>query len=173
METPNKRSILAAPSTDDYVVTIELGGTPNNYSANYWITSMYGSDVHLDLNINVPIFAYDIDMALRVATHSVDSILNLAKLIGEPNADLNVTPPTNELREQHAYIQMARYATSGKFDNLTLLERTNAQVTLCQQFGVKNLAKLIASYENVNIRTVHERIQRLRKEPQTQDVYTY
>jgi hypothetical protein len=164
MDTPNKRRIVAAPSIDDYIVTIELGGSDQNYSANYWVTSMYDSDIQLVLNVNTPIFAYDIDMAFRVATHNVDSVLNLAKLIGEPNANLNTTPPTNELREQHAYIQMARYGTSGKFADLTLSERTNAQVTLCQQFGVKNLAKLIASYENVNIRTIHERIQRLRKD---------
>ena len=164
MDIPNKRRILAAPSIDKYVVTIELGGEDQNYSANYWVTSMYGSDVQLILNVNTAIYAYDIDMALRVANAQVEIVIKAAELLEQANADLNVSPPTNELREQHAYIQMARYGTSGKFADFTLSERTNAQVTLCQQFGVKNLAKLIASYENVNIRTIHERIQRLRKE---------
>lgn len=166
METPNKRRIIAAPTVYNYIVTIELGGDDQKYSANYWVTSMYGSDIQVLLNINMPIYAYDVDMAHRVAIQTVEQVANFAKHIESTNANsnLNVTPPTQDLREQHAYVQMARYHTSGKFDSLTLLERTNAQVTLCQQFGVKNYAKLIASFEDVNLRTIHERIQRLRKE---------
>jgi hypothetical protein len=167
MNAPNNRRILSVPTLDDYVVTIDVGGDDQNFYANYWITSMYHSYIQLILNVNTPVYAYDLDMSVRVATNNVEQVVNLASYIesANANADLNVTPPTQELREQHAMAQMIRYGASGKLDDLTLIERTNAQMTLCQQFGVKNLAKLIATYENVNIRTIHERIQRLRKDP--------
>lgn len=164
MESSSKHKLLTAYAYDDYVVTTDINGEPQNYSAHHWVTSMYGSDIQLLLNVNTAIYAYDEDMARRIINAQVDTVIKAAKILENANANLSVTPSTQELREQHALLQMEYYGANGNFNDLNLIERTNAQVTLCQQFGVKNLAKLISQYENVNIRTIHERIQRLRKD---------
>lgn len=143
-------------------MTIELDGSDQNYSASYWISSMYPTGVQLLANINLGIYAYDFQMAERVAIQNLDQIATFVHNTENANADIQVTPPTAELKEAHAMYHIGTYAAKGYFDNLTLLERTQMQVSVCQQFKVKNLAKLIAQCEGVNIRTIHERIQRLK-----------
>jgi hypothetical protein len=164
MSTPKNDKTVSVMTHNGFVVTFELDGDDQNYSANYWVSSMYPTCIQLLANVNLGIYAYDREMAHRVAANNVPIIAKFVENAENANADLSVTPPTQFLKEQHARLHMEQYDLLGEFEDMSLLNRTLMQVTLCQQFGVKNLAKLIADFEKVNIRTIHERIQRLRKE---------
>lgn len=148
---------------DGYVFSYELSGYDQQYYGSYWISRKYGLDLQLVSHINFGFYAHDVPMARRVLTMKLPAIAEFLNTNIDVAIGITTLPRTQYLKERHTRLHLATYQANEAFRDMKLLEKTYAQVHLARQFGLKNYAKLIADVEAVDVRTVHERIQRMKQ----------
>lgn len=143
------------------VVTVHLVGTDSGYASEWWISSNFGGNLQVIGNYNFPIYGYSAEEALRKAAFHVETLCTFAMSSYGGEGTISVKPSPSS-RINQAVTHLALHKSSGAFEGMTLLERTRAMYDLGRQFGVSKVAVMIANFEGVNVRTIHERLQRVR-----------
>lgn len=147
--------------TGNFVVTVRLTSTGSGYSSEWWVSSNFDGNLQVIGNYNFPIYGYSSDEALRKAAFHVETLCTFALASYGGESDM-VVHPARDYRVEVATTHIVLHREAGVFDDMTLLDRTRSMLNLARQFGVSKRSLLVARIEGVNVRTVHERVQRIR-----------
>lgn len=145
---------------NDTCISVDLVKSGAGYASEWWISSNYGGYLQLVGNYNIPIYGYDIPEATRKAELMLHDIMMFAIKTYGGEGDLSVAPKPSQ-KERLAGLHLLGHKPSTNI--MTVLERTTEQFKLCEQFKVRDVAQVIAEVEGVNVRAIHERIQRCRR----------
>jgi hypothetical protein len=142
------------------IATVDVTKSDDGYATEWWISSNFDGYLQVVGSYAFPIYGYTLEEASRKAKLLCGDVIDFALKTYGGEGSISVSPRVSD-KARIAGVHLRGYLDS--VASTSLLERTAEQFKLCEQFGVKDVAKLIAEIENVNVRAVHERIQRCRK----------
>ena len=143
---------------DGRVVTADVRKEGDGYSCEWWVSGNFGGALQVMGVMNFPIYGLSEDEARQRAGFLLDDVLYIAKTFyGGEGVVGNIIPDSKKR------IALAMMHLAGHWEAMSLglstIERTAEEYKFLKQFGISNVAQIIAHLEGVvSVRTIHERI---------------
>jgi hypothetical protein len=158
--TAKKAVDLINLEAGNYFATVTIWETEGGYSTEWWISSKFDWQLQLVGSITFPVWGDTVaDVSKRVEflrnvvfEFLFNNIHMNGKLPVQPQKDMKY-----EIAKRHIEFHMLSFPFSGKS------ERISAAFSLAEQFGVKETAVLISEVLDMNVRTVHDWVYRMRQ----------
>ena len=151
----------ALMTLDGFVVSIQTFQTMAGCHAEWWVSSIRDSAVLVVGHYTSPVYGEGAVEALRKAESLTPFVVELVAKTWDGFSIIDTQPKETEDKVLHAKLHMEGHKESFYEDELVL--RSARFNFLAQFFGCSNSSQIVAEFEGVNVRTIHERVQRHRK----------
>jgi hypothetical protein len=143
---------------DGRVVTADVRKEGDGYSCEWWVSGNFGGSLQVLGVMNFPIYGSDETEARQRAGFLLDDVLYIAKTFYGGEGVVGNIIPDPKKRIGLAMMHLAGHWEAMSL-GLSIVERTAEEYKFLKQFGISNVAQIIAHLEGVqSVRTIHERI---------------
>lgn len=143
---------------DGRVVTADVRKEGNGYSCEWWVSGNFMGSLQVMAVMNFPIYGLNEDEARQRAGFLLEDVLYIAKTFYGGDGEVGNIIPDSKKRVALAMMHLAGHWRDMSI-GLSTIERTAEEYKFLKQFGISNVAQIIANLEGVSsVRTIHERI---------------
>ena len=143
---------------DDKVVTADVRKEGAGYSCEWWVSGNFGGSLQVMGVMNFPIYGDNEVEARQRAGFLLEDVLYIAKTFYGGDGVVGNIVPDSKKRVALAMMHLAGH-WKDMSAGLSVVERTAEEYLFLKQFGISNVAQIIANIEGISsVRTVHERI---------------
>jgi hypothetical protein len=145
-------------ANDGRVVTADVRKEGDGYSCEWWVSGNFGGSLQVMAVMNFPIYGLNEDEARQRAGFLLEDVLYIAKTFYGGDGEVGNIIPNSKKRVALAMMHLAGHWRDMSV-GLSTIERTAEEYKFLKQFGISNVAQIIANLEGVaSVRTIHERI---------------
>ena len=144
----------------DYFATVTIWETKGGLSTEWWISSKFDWQLRIVGTMHLPLWGDNIADVRNRITFLLDSVISFiienTYLSGRPA----IQPQKSmkyDIAKRHIEFHMRKFPFTGNS------ERSFAAFKLAEEFGVNETAILIAEVLDMNVRTVHDWVYRMKQ----------
>lgn len=143
---------------DGRVVTADVRKEGDGYSCEWWVSGNFHGSLQVMAVMNFPIYGNNEVEARQRAGFLLEDVLYIAKTFYGGDGEVGNIIPDSKKRVALAMMHLAGHWKDMSV-GLSTIERTAEEYKFLKQFGISNVAQIIANLEGVSsVRTIHERI---------------
>lgn len=143
---------------DGKVVTADVRKEGDGYICEWWLSGNFGGSLQVMGVMRFPIHGENETEARQRAGFLLDDVFYIGQMFYGGEGVVGSIIPEKEKRVGLAMMHLAGHWKDMSF-GLSVIERTAEEYKFLKQFGISNIAQVIANIEGISsIRTIHERI---------------
>jgi len=143
---------------DGRVVTADVRKEGDGFACEWWVSGNFMGSLQVMAVMNFPIYGNNEGEARQRAGFLLEDVLYIAKTFYGGDGEVGNIIPDSKKRVALAMMHLAGHWRDMSV-GLSVIERTAEEYKFLKQFGISNVAQIIANLEWISsVRTIHERI---------------